>query len=210
MILFIAVQLYCRLMNKTGIMILAAGNSSRLGRPKQLLPFRGKNLIAHVVTEALAADLGPVMVVTGAYYVEIYAALKGLPVEIVDNPHWKTGMASGIVAGLAALVIAPELKAVMVAVCDQPYISAELFRSMVSIHAASEKGIVACSYANTLGTPVLFDARYFNELAALSGDGGAKQLLKRFTNDVATVPFPKGEIDIDTEEDFKDLINDTP
>lgn len=193
-------------MAKTGIIILAAGNSSRLGRPKQLLPFRGKTLIAHVVTEALAADLAPAVVVTGAYHVELLEALNGLVVQVVYNPRWESGMASGIVAGMAkALVSAPDLKAVMVAVCDQPYITAELFRSMVSIHAGSAKGIVGCTYGETLGTPVLFGERYFTELSALSGEGGAKQLVRRFAGDVAMVPFPKGEIDIDTEEDLDHL-----
>ena len=193
-------------MNKTGIIILAAGNSSRLGRPKQLLPFRRKTFISHVVEEALAADLRPVVVVTGAHHAEIEASLKSEPVGLVYNPHWKTGMASGIVAGLVKVLDgAPDLQAVVVAVCDQPYISAELFRSLVSAHAGSGKGIVACTYAETLGTPVLFGEPYFTELAALSGDGGAKQILKRFAGDVATVPFPQGEIDIDTEEDFRRL-----
>ncbi|HEV3326841.1 MAG TPA: NTP transferase domain-containing protein, partial [Puia sp.] len=87
-------------MNKTGTIILAAGNSSRLGRPKQLLPYRGKTLLTHVVAEALAADMQPVVVVTGAYQEEIRDFLKGQPVSIIHNPHWETGMASGIVAGL--------------------------------------------------------------------------------------------------------------
>jgi molybdenum cofactor cytidylyltransferase len=195
-------------MNKTGIVILAAGNSSRLGRPKQLLPFRGKTLIAHVVTEALAADLAPLVVVTGAYQAEICNALKGQTAEIVHNPHWKTGMASGIMVGLlAALDIDLHLQGVMVAVCDQPYIFAELFRSMLKEQSVSGKGMIACTYGGTSGTPVLFGERYFTELSALSGDGGAKRLLKRFADDVATVPFPKGEIDIDTAEDFEQLIN---
>jgi len=197
-------------MDKTGIIILAAGNSSRLGRPKQLLPFQGKTLLAHLATEALAADLAPAVVVTGAYHTELLDALNGLVVRVVYNPRWESGMASGIVVGMMeALVSAPDLKAVMVAVCDQPYITAELFRSMISIHADPGKGIVACTYGGTLGTPVLFSGRYFAELSALSGEGGAKQLVRRFAGDVAMVPFPKGEIDIDTEEDFKQLVNDS-
>lgn len=193
-------------MNKTGIIILAAGNSSRLGRPKQLLPYRGKTLLIHVVAEALAADLRPVVVVTGAYHVEIEAALQKEMVHIVFNPQWSTGMASGIAAGLTeALIIASRLEALIVAVCDQPYISAELFEALVSAQAGSAKGIVACTYAETLGTPVLFTEPYFALLSALSGETGAKQLLKRYPEDVVTVPFPNGWVDIDTEEDFKSL-----
>lgn len=195
-------------MNKTGIIILAAGNSSRLGRPKQLLPYRGKTLLLYVVAEALEASLQPVVVVTGAYQAEIQDALTGLEVNIVHNPRWETGMASGIAAGLGeALSIEPHLSGLIVAVCDQPYISAELFRSLMEKQAGSGKGLIASVYSETLGTPVLFDGRYFTELAVLSGDAGAKQLLRRYPDDVAAVPFPNGSIDIDTEEDFQTLIS---
>ncbi|HEV3412698.1 MAG TPA: nucleotidyltransferase family protein [Puia sp.] len=194
-------------MNKTGMIILAAGDSSRLGRPKQLLPYRGRTLLTHVAAEALAADVQPVVVVTGAYQAEIRDALKGQPVSIIHNPRWETGMASGIVAGLTeALVIEPRLQAIIVAVCDQPYISAELFRSLMKKFTTSGKGLIACTYAETMGTPVLFGWPYFNALTTLSGDTGAKQLLKQYPDDVATVPFPKGGIDIDTEEDVKEII----
>jgi molybdenum cofactor cytidylyltransferase len=193
-------------MDKTAIVILAAGNSSRLGRPKQLLPYQGKTLLTHVVTEALAASLSPVVVLTGAYQEMVQDSLRGHRVELIHNPLWETGMASGIVAGLGkALSIEPHLQSVIVAVCDQPYIAAELFRALVEKHAASGKGLIACSYSETLGTPVLFDFRYFKELSALSGDAAAKHLLRRYRDDVAAVPFPGGNIDIDTEEDFQRL-----
>jgi molybdenum cofactor cytidylyltransferase len=193
-------------MDKTGIVILAAGNSSRLGRPKQLLPYQGKTLLTHVVTESLAASLRPVVVVTGAYQAEIHHSLKGQAANMVHNPRWETGMASGIVAGLAEILsIDPHLRAVIVAVCDQPYISAELFRSLMQQHAVSGKGLIASLYSEIKGTPVLFDYRYFKELSVLSGDAGAKQLLRRYPDDVATVPFPNGSIDIDTEKDFQTL-----
>ena len=194
-------------MNKTGVIILAAGNSARLGRPKQLLPYHGKTLLSHVVSEALAADLQPAVVVTGAYHAEIEDSLRGQPVTLTFNPDWGTGMASGIVAGLAeALTLEPHLQALIVAVCDQPYISAELFVSLIEKHASSGKGLIASLYSEIKGTPVLFECRYFKELATLSGDAGAKQLLKRYPDDVATVPFPKGNIDIDTEEDFRSMV----
>lgn len=201
-----AIRLYCPLMYKTGIIILAAGNSSRLGRPKQLLPYRGKTLLTHVVSEAVSAFLQPVVVVTGAYQADVHDSLRGQAVNIVHNPLWETGMASGIVAGLAEIIsVAPHLGAVIVAVCDQPYISAEHFRALMEKHGVSGKGLVASVYSEIMGTPVLFDEQYFEELSGLSGDAGAKQLLKRYPADVATVPFPGGRVDIDTEEDFKSL-----
>jgi len=193
-------------MNKTGIIILAAGNSSRLGRPKQLLPYQRKTLLSHVIAESLAASLHPVVVVTGAYHAEIQDSLPGQPAHLVYNAHWQTGMASGIVAGLnKILAVDPHSRTLIIAVCDQPYISAELFQALVDTHTISGKGLIACAYSETTGTPVLFDHRYFKELSTLAGDAGAKQLLKRYPADRMTIPFPQGSIDIDTEEDFQRL-----
>jgi molybdenum cofactor cytidylyltransferase len=193
-------------MSKTGIIILAAGNSSRLGRPKQLLPYRGKTLLSHVVDESVMADLKPVIVITGAYHTEIRGSLEGRSSELVFNPEWQKGMASGIVAGLQrAMVIESALQSVIIAVCDQPYISGNLFRALIGEWTVSGKGVIACSYAETVGTPVLFGQKYFTELALLSGEAGAKQLLKRYPYDVGTIPFPKGNIDIDTEKDLKEF-----
>jgi molybdenum cofactor cytidylyltransferase len=193
-------------MNKIAVIILAAGDSSRLGRPKQFLPFGGKTLLAHIVDEALNAALEPVVVVTGAYATEVSESLKDRTVTIAHNPRWKEGMASGIVAGLAELMsVQPRPGGVIVAVCDQPHLSARLLRELVEQWEGSGKGLVACAYRDTLGTPVLFGSRYFGALSALSGSEGAKKFLKAYPDDVATVPFPGGEIDIDTEEDLKSL-----
>jgi molybdenum cofactor cytidylyltransferase len=190
----------------TGIIILAAGSSSRLGRPKQLLAYRGRNLITHVITEAVRAGVEPIVVVTGAFAQEVRAALPDKSIEIVFNPLWETGMASGLAAGLARiLMLRPDIKAVIVAVCDQPYISAALLRQLVDKRQATGKGIIASGYADTSGTPVLFSQRYFEALAVLTGNEGAKKLLRQHQDEVYTVPFPKGEIDIDTEEDYRRL-----
>ena len=193
-------------MDKIGIIILAAGDSSRLGRPKQLLPFGDKTLLAHIIDEALGAMLAPVVVVTGCYAPEVGESLKDRPVTIAYNPRWEEGMASGIVTGLAELLsLQPRSAGVIVAVCDQPHLSAGLLRELVERSGVSGKGLVACAYEGTLGTPVLFGSRYFGALSALSGAEGAKKLLKTYPDDVAMVPFPGGEIDIDTEEDFRSL-----
>jgi len=193
-------------MNKTGIIIMAAGNSSRLGRPKQLLPYRGKTLLTHVVTEALSAALDPVIVVTGAFREEISLSLQGYSVDVVYNPRWEEGMASGIGAGLSKILSRdPGIEAVILAVCDQPYLTAGLLSELVEEHRGSRKGMVACSYADAVGTPALFGQGYFRDLSNLSGSEGAKKLLRLHGNDLVTIPFPQGNIDIDTEEDYQAL-----
>ncbi len=195
-------------MSKTGIIILAAGNSSRLGRPKQLLPYRGKTLLTHTTTEAINAGLHPVVAVTGAFHAEVGAALGGQPLSIVFNPVWQEGMASGIVIGLSSILSSqPDVDAVIIAVCDQPFISSALLLELVNTQKTSGKGIVGCVYANSVGTPVLFSRHYFEELVSLSGSEGAKKLLKQHPDDLASVAFPNGHIDIDTEEDAQSLFS---
>lgn len=190
-------------------MILAAGNSSRLGRPKQLLPYNGKTLLTHISAEALLTPLDPVVIVTGAFAEEIGEILKTVRgITIVYNPHWEKGMASGIVTGLSKLLsLQPDTAAIIIAVCDQPYIDAGLFQQLLRKKEASQNGIVACVYADTIGTPVLFERRYFESLSQLSGNEGAKKLLQQYKNDLVTLPFPKGNIDIDTAEDYRKLLS---
>jgi molybdenum cofactor cytidylyltransferase len=159
-----------------------------------------------VITEAVGAGLEPIVVVTGAFAQEVGAALPDKGIEIVYNPSWETGMASGLAAGLARILLVwPDIEAVIVTVCDQPYISAALLRQLVAERRATEKSIIACGYAGISGTPVLFSQRYFEALSALTGNEGAKKLLGQHKDEVHTVPFPRGEIDIDTEEDYRRL-----
>lgn len=189
------------------IVILAAGESSRLGRPKQLLAFGGKTLIAQSVDEALKAGLLTI-VVTGANAEQVSAAIANRDIVIVHNRDWPSGMASGIKAGVEkALEMALELQCIITTVCDQPFVSAALFNSLYNEQAKTGKGIVGCAYAGTTGTPVLFTQNYFLHLLNLGGDRGAKGLLKKFADDVATIPFEQGAVDIDTEKDYRQLLS---
>jgi molybdenum cofactor cytidylyltransferase len=195
-------------MNDTGIVILAAGSSTRLGRPKQLLQFQNKSLAEHIIDEAVKAKLYPIVVVTGANAETISLPLKNKPVVIVHNDNWESGMGSGIKAGLLrAAVLNEKLQSIIIAVCDQPFVSASLFEKLMERKLETGKGMIACAYANTMGTPVLFGKMYFGHLKALEESEGAKGLLKNYKDDVATVYFPQGSIDIDTEEDYKNLIS---
>ncbi len=193
-------------MTDTGIIILAAGSSSRLGKPKQLLQWKDKTLIEHVVEEAQAASISPVVVITGAEKENVANALSKKTIMIVYNEVWREGMASGIRKGMETALLQPNtVKNIITAVCDQPFVSAELFERLMQKKKETGKGIIACTYTDTTGTPVLFDKKYFAALQTLTGTDGAKKLLKRYTDDVATIVFEKGAIDIDTEEDYQDL-----
>jgi len=191
-----------------GIIILAAGNSSRLGEPKQLLRYNSKSLIWHVAEEAVTAIGNPVIIVTGSNHELIFNEINTLPVQLVYNENWQQGMAFSISTGLNALLNThSSMSGVIIAVSDQPFVTAALFSDLIKIAESTSKGIAASSYDDTLGTPVLFQKQYFEHLLNLKGSEGAKKLLKLFKEDVAKVPFPLGRIDIDTKEDYANLIN---
>ena len=198
-------------MNNTGIIILAAGSSSRFGNTKQLAQFKGKTLLKHTIEEATEAGAQPVVVVTGANADEVSKEIQNEKVEIVFNKNWEQGMASGIVVGLKnAIILNKELEKVIITVCDQPFVSSSLFQQLFQGQNESAKHIVASAYANTIGTPALFTIKYFDALMGLTGDQGAKGLLKKYSDDLATVDFPDGYIDIDTQEDYENLLKGNP
>ncbi len=199
-------------MNSTGIIILAAGSSTRLGRAKQLLAWRGKSLLKHVTDEALQAGLSPVVVILGADAEQVGAMFEPgeigeSPVSVIRNEDWEKGMSGGIRKGLQHLEAAGSPGSVIISVCDQPYLSAAFFKELIRRKEETGKGIVASAYAGTVGVPVLFDAAYFAELRSLKDGDGAKRLLSTFKEDVATIDFPQGAIDIDTPADYLALID---
>jgi molybdenum cofactor cytidylyltransferase len=194
-------------MNKTGIIILAAGSSSRMGEPKQLMMYKNKTFLQHIIGEAKNANLDPVICVTGYQSGLITKSISGTDVSIVYNEHWPQGMGSGISAGIEQLLLS-DVDSVILAVSDQPFVGSDLFRTMVEWKDKSGKGIVACTYAGTLGTPVLFTKDYFRRLQSLNGNQGAKNIVKLNLPDVCPVEFEKGSIDIDTIEDYEKLISE--
>lgn len=191
-----------------GIIVLAAGNSSRLGEPKQLLQFQDKSLIRHITEAALEAVGSNVIVVTGSNAQLIEAALEGLPCKLAFNANWQEGMSGSIKTGITALQSHyPKVNGAILAVSDQPFVSAETFNALIHSFEAAAKGIVASKYSDSLGTPAFFAASYFPSLLQLTGAEGAKKLFKRYADDVSAYAFPQGSIDIDTQEDYKRLIS---
>lgn len=194
-------------MNETAIVILAAGSSSRLGVPKQLLPLGDHLMIQTIAQAALNAKPAVVVVVTGANSDGVSAALNNMSVDLIHNKDWQQGMASSIVTAVKHLSEkGNKMESIILAVCDQPFISTGLFQKLVQAHTETGTGIVACSYGNIAGTPVLFHQRYFADLQNLRGTEGARSLLKNRTSDITLIDFPAGSIDIDTAEDYTRLL----
>ena len=188
------------------VIVLAAGGSSRLGRPKQLLPFRGKSLLEHAVDSANDSAASPVIVVLGSNAKELEMYIDEKKLHIVENDAWHKGIGVSIRCGMETLKrVALLSDAVILMVCDQPYVSAELLDALIKKQQETGKAIVACSYGNTIGTPALFFKSMFSNLLRLNADSGAKILIEKHTEELAVVNFPSGEIDVDTEEDYRQL-----
>jgi molybdenum cofactor cytidylyltransferase len=195
-------------MHLPGIVILAAGSSTRLGQPKQLLEFQGTTLVQRITQIAVNAVKKPVVVILGANCSLIHSQLTHLQVHIVYNPDWSQGMTSSIRKGLMAMLyFSPDTEAVIFTVCDQPYITPDLFVEMISVGRNSQKPIVACLYNNILGTPVLFKKEYFEVLLALKDNEGARKVIQSHPESVEAVPFPLGIFDVDTMQDYDALQN---
>lgn len=188
---------------KTAIIILAAGSSSRLGQPKQLLIFEGKTLLRRLAENALLVSK-KVVVVLGAHENLIRPTLENLPLLVLKNEDWASGMASSVRAGVAAAMTQTiDLEVVILSVCDQPMLDAGVFQKIISEKKGSEKGIVASGYASTTGVPVLFSKKYFDQLLNLSGGRGAKNLILENPDDLAVVEFLGGEWDVDELKDLQ-------
>lgn len=191
----------------TAVLVLAAGASSRMGQPKMLLPWQGTTLLQHIVAAAVPI-CQPVFVVAGEQVNAITSLLSSATTHIIPHPQWEQGMGSSIATGLTGILAAGHTpEALLLLVCDQPFVDTPLLQSMIDAKARSGKGIIACQYAGTVGIPVLFDQQFFPALQALSGQAGAKRLLQQFPNDLHTIPFPMGNLDIDTPEEYERIRN---
>ncbi|MEZ2335686.1 NTP transferase domain-containing protein [Mucilaginibacter sp. RCC_168] len=190
-----------------GLIILAAGSSSRLGTPKQNLVYQGQTLLQRAIQTALTSVCHEnVVVILGANEGIIRPGISDQLVHIAYNTLWQEGMASSIRLGITELLsIQPLITGAILMLCDQPFVDPLLIYQLTEKKAETDFGIIACAYRESLGVPVLFDASYFPQLLMLQGKEGAKKLIKTFPNDVAQIAFPLGAIDIDTLEDYERL-----
>lgn len=184
--------------------VLAAGLSRRMGRPKLLLTIEGRAVVRMAVDNVLAAGIERIVVVSGTEHEAIAEALAGLPVQFAINPTPEAGQGSSIAVGIAAL---PEsVRAALVVLGDQPFVSPEVIPSLVAAFARTGQPIVAPRYSDGRGNPVLFARAMFPELMQLGGDRGARAVIERDPSRVAVVDFDTSmPADIDTPEDYERL-----
>ena len=185
-----------------GAIVLAAGGSSRLGTPKQLLTFCGETLVRRAAMAALESVCDRVVVVVGNHASAMRHELTDLAVSVVENEDWQSGISSSIRAGLEQ---ASSRDGVVITLCDQPFMTAAVLNELISTHRKTRRAIVASTYGTTRGVPAFFAPELFNELASLTKDEGARRIIASHPDKVATVEFPQGAIDIDTPEDHARL-----
>lgn len=194
------------IIKKYNIIILAAGSSSRLGEPKQLLSYGNVNLIQRAISEAKATDAKRILVVLGSAAEEIIKTINNSGVEIVINQNWSEGIGSSIRTGVNIVAADESVDGVILMVCDQPYVSSALLNELIGHQHAAGKPVVASQYKDTVGTPALFHRSFFPFLQALEGDTGAKKIMLDHSDEVYKIKFPLGNIDIDSRSDYEMLI----
>lgn len=190
---------------RVAALVLAAGGSTRLGRPKQLVAFEGEPLVRRAARAARDAGARPVVVVLGAQADAVAAALDALAgVQVVTHAGWRDGLAGSLAAGLDALGIAPPLDGVLLTVCDQPRVDAAALGVLLAAFSGAGAA-VAAEYAGTVGVPAVVGREHLDGLRALTGDAGAGRWLRAHPALVRRVPMPAAAFDVDTEADVAGL-----
>ncbi len=187
--------------SKVTAMLLAAGESTRMGKLKQLLPFGDSTILGQVLKNLLESSLDEIIVVLGYRAEEIASRIADMPVKIVINQDFRQGMSSSIRKGLTQM---PESSAIMISLGDQPLIGKEIVDRLLEEFSGGEHGIVAPAYKGRRGHPVIFDAKYQLELSRLEGDVGAKAIVEAHPEDVLQVEIDSESIvgDIDNKNDY--------
>ena len=191
---------------KISTIILAAGESSRLGQPKQLLTYENQTLIERIISITKTIDFEKTIVVLGAFAKQIEPILAATNVDIVINENWQNGMSSSLKKGLENT---KKSDAILVLLSDQPFVNSELIHQLIEKGKRSDFPIIATKYQGVFGVPALFKKIIFEAFENLNEQVGAKKVIKNYAknNQVGFVSFEKAAIDIDTIEDYDKLLN---
>jgi molybdenum cofactor cytidylyltransferase len=189
-----------------GAIVLAAGESRRMGRSKQLLQFKGETLLRRASRAAIEAGCEPVIVVLGNRSDEFAGELADLPVNVAVNQNWASGIGSSIRVGVQRILeISPAIDALLIMLCDQPLVDAAILRRLIGAYLHSEKQVCASSFARTIGPPVVVDRRFFPKLANLADDRGAKEIWLKHPESFGIFACEAAAADIDTPADYERL-----
>jgi molybdenum cofactor cytidylyltransferase len=193
-----------------GIVILAAGASTRMGQSKQMLSWQHQTLLNHTIDTALATG-APVVVVLGANESIHRASIQEKNVMVVTNARWEAGMGSSLKMGAGALLQGyPSVEAFIVLVCDQPHVTQAHLDALWHEFSSSKKLAVVSRYADTTGVPALFSRQMYDYILSLHDSQGAKGIIQKLKpEELSSIELKDGEKDIDTYEDYVKLRPDT-
>jgi molybdenum cofactor cytidylyltransferase len=185
--------------------LLAAGESNRMGQPKQLMPFGQSTILERTIDTLLDSVVSETILVVGYREEEIRKTIAGKPVKIAINPDYKQGMSASIIAGLKQ--VDKRARAVLIALGDQPFVDSQTITSLVEAFIANNKGIIIPVYQGRWGNPVIFAIRYKDELLNLKGDVGGREIIKRHPDDALEVAVNSEGVllDIDTIESYTSI-----
>ena len=189
---------------KIGVIILAAGSSSRLGYPKQLVEFKGIPLLQHSIDVAESLEFDAKILVLGAKEDEINKKIDRRNFKVVINENWEEGMSTSIRKGLSeALKFEKELEHILILLSDQPFVTKEKIEELISVQLKSNKQATFSGYAGELGVPAIFSREIYSDLKKLKGDQGAKKLIYKKDLQFGTVMFENGNVDVDSTVDVE-------
>ena len=191
-------------MSDCTIIILAAGSSSRMGSPKQLLPYKHTTLLGWAIEQALASEAQAVICVLGSNNELVKKSISHYPVKTIYNKRYKQGLSTSIVS---AIKTKPETEAILVMSADQPLIKASLLNELLRLHDKFPDKIIASNYGNSNGVPAVFPSQYFDHLLKLKGDKGAREFLNQTESDVLSISGIEFLKDIDTPNDYRNLVD---
>ena len=193
-------------MSKIAAVILAAGMSKRMGKPKHLLPLNGEPLIYYSITLALQQNLHPIVVIAGQHKKEIEKVIQCDNVTYLYNPDYQSGMASSLKLGIEA--VSYEADAAMIFLGDQPFVPIQVVQALIKEYELNkDQGvcIVRPRYAGELGHPILFDGRLFEHFNKIDGDEGGRSIIRNHKEQLKIIDFSESlwGMDVDTPEDYE-------
>ena len=192
--------------SSVSVIILAAGESKRMGVPKQLMPLGRTSILLQTLNNYLDSIANEVIVVLGCRSSEIIASLEGTPVKVVVNKNYRQGISTSIISGLK--LVNNSASGIMIALGDQPFIGKPIINNLIEIFKQVDKGIVLPVYKGEQGHPVIFSRIYKKELLALQGDSGGREIVARHLDHVKRVSIRSNSVihDIDTLEEYYSIL----
>ncbi len=191
---------------KTAVLILAAGESKRLGEPKQLLPYKDTNLLIHTIEQVQSLPNTDVFIVVGAHFKDVFDSIRNQPVTVIKNNDWEKGMGSSLAKGIKFIQKKDSFDRVLITLSDLPLTEAPHYAELLDLADESHKRIVITNYENVSGAPVVFDASLFNELSLLENNDGAKPVIDKYKREVIKYNSKTPFFDVDTQAAYQKLL----